>query len=168
MVDVAIEEKLSIAVVSMGSSKTYMSRLKEEGIKVIHAVGSVKHAKNTESDGVDAVVCEGYEAGGHLCGEELSLFVLLPQIVDVVKMPIIAGGVIVDERGVVAALALGAEGVYMGTRFMATTQCMVHSNVKQAIIDAVDNSTVAFARRTQTISCIQIFVTMFRWGYPRG
>ena len=153
LIDVAIEEELPIAVVSMGSSSAYTGKLRGAGIKVIHAIGSVRHARKAEEDGVDAIVCEGYEAGGHLGGEELPLFVLVPQVADAVKIPIIAGGGIVDERGVAAAFALGAEGVYMGTRFVATVECIAHSRVKQAILSATDKSTVAFARRTGLSRC---------------
>ena len=153
LVNVAIEEELPIAVVSMGSSSAYTGKLRGSGIKVIHAIGSVRHAEKAEADGVDAIVCEGYEAGGHLGGEELPLFVLVPQVADAVKIPIIAGGGIVDERGVAAAFALGAEGVYMGTRFVATVECIAHSRVKQAILSATDKSTVAFARRTGLSRC---------------
>jgi enoyl-[acyl-carrier protein] reductase II len=153
--EVAIEEKLPIAVVSMGSSKPYTGKLKESGIKVIHAVGSVNHAEKAEADGVDAVVCEGYEAGGHLGNEELPLFVLIPQIADSVKIPVIAGGGISDERGVVAAFALGAQGVYMGTRFMATKECPAHANVKEAVVNATDTSTVVFARKTGISRCLK-------------
>jgi len=155
LVDVALEEKLPIAVVSMGSSKAYTAKLKEGGIKVIHAVGSIEHARKAEADGVDAVVCEGYEAGGHLGGEELTLFVLIPQIADAVQLPVISAGGIGDERGVAAAFALGAEGVYMGTRFMATQECPTHPKVKQAVVDATDTSTVVFGRKTGISRCLK-------------
>jgi len=153
LVEVAIEEKIDIAVVSMGSSKAYTKILKERGIKVIHAVGTVEHAMKAEEDGVDAVVCEGYEGGGHLGGEELTTFVLVPQVVDAVRIPVIAGGGIADGRGVVSAFALGAKGVYLGTRFLATTECTAHAKVKQAVVDASDTSTVVFARKTGISRC---------------
>jgi enoyl-[acyl-carrier protein] reductase II len=152
---VAIEEELPIAIVSMGSSRPYTGRLKQAGVKVIHAIGSVKHAQKAEADGVDAVVCEGYEAAGHLGSEELPLFVLVPQIADSVKIPVIAGGGIVDERGVVAAFALGAQGAYMGTRFMATEECIAHPRVKEAVVNAHDTSTVVFARKTGISRCFR-------------
>jgi len=155
MVDIAIEERLPIAVVSMGASNVYTSKLKDAKIKVIHAVGSVRHAKRAESDGVDAVVCEGYEAGGHLGAEELTTFVLVPQISDAVEIPLVAGGGIVDGRGIVAAFALGAQGVYMGTRFLASTECAVHPAVKEAVVSATDASTVAFARKTGLSRCLK-------------
>lgn len=155
MVDVAVEERLPIGVVSMGSSKPYTARLKEAGIKVLHAVSSVEHAQKAEADGVDAVVCEGYEGGGHLGNTELPLFVLIPQIADSVGIPVVAGGGIVDERGVAAAFALGAKGAYMGTRFMATRECPVHERVKEAIIKARDTSTVVFGRKTGISRCLR-------------
>lgn len=155
LVDVAIEEGLPIAIVSMGSSKPYTGKLKEAGIKVIHAIGSVKHAQKAEADGVDAIVCEGYEAGGHIGNDELPLFVLIPQIADSVRIPVIAGGGITNERGVVAAFALGAQGAYMGTRFLASVECPAHSNVKQAIVSATDTSTVVFARKSGISRCLK-------------
>ena len=155
LVDVALAENLPVAVVSMGSSRVYTARLKEGGIKVIHAVGSILHAKKAEADGVDAVVCEGYEAGGHLGGEELTLFVLIPQIADTVDLPVISAGGVVDARGVAAAFALGAEAVYMGTRFMAADECPVHPRVKQAILEATDTSTVVFGRKTGISRCLK-------------
>ena len=155
LVEVAIEEKIGIAVVSMGSSKVYTPMLKEAGIIVIHTVGSVEHAIKAEADGVDAVVSEGYEGGGHIGGEELPTFVLVPQIAEAVKIPVIAGGGIADARGAVAAFALGAEGVYLGTRFLATNECAAHFNVKQAVVDAVATSTVIFARKTAISRCLK-------------
>ena len=153
LVEIAVQEHLPIAVVSMGSSQPYTAKLKLGGVKVIHAVGSVEHAKKAEVDGVDAVVCEGYEGGGHLGGEELTTLVLVPQVVDAVKIPVIAGGGIVDGRGVAAAFALGAQAVYMGTRFLATIECAVHPAVKEAIVRATDTSTVAFGRKTGLSRC---------------
>lgn len=145
-VEVGCEERVPVAIVSMGSSAVYTERLKAAGCKVLHAVGSVKHAARAQDDGVDAMVCEGYEGGGHLGGEELTTLVMVPQIADAVDIPLVAGGGISDARGLVAALALGADGVYMGTRFMAARECSVHPNVKQAVVDATDTSTVAFGR----------------------
>lgn len=145
-VEVGCEERVPVAIVSMGSSAVYTEKLKAAGCKVLHAVGAVKHAVKAQADGVDAVVCEGYEGGGHLGGEELTTMVMVPQVVDAVDIPVVAGGGIADARGLVAALALGADGVYMGTRFMATKECFVHPNVKRAVVEATDTSTVAFGR----------------------
>lgn len=153
LVEAAIEEKIEIAIVTMGSPKAYTAILKERGIKVIHAVGTVEHAVKAEEHGVDAVVCEGYEGGGHIGGEELTTFVLVPQVVDAVTIPVIAGGGIADGRGVVSAFALGAKGVYLGTRFLASTECAAHPGAKKAVVDASDTSTVVFARKTGVSRC---------------
>lgn len=144
----ALDEGIPIANVSMGSPETLTKRFHDAGVKVIHIVTSVKHAQRAEAEGVDAVVCIGYEAGGHIGPDEIPTFVLIPQVVDAVKIPVIAAGGIADTRGLVAALALGAEGVYMGTRFIATYECSAHPNMKKALIEAGDTSAVAFGRRT--------------------
>jgi enoyl-[acyl-carrier protein] reductase II len=155
LVEVAIEEGIEIAVVSMGSSKAYTAKLNQKGIKVLHAVGTVEHARKAEQDGVDGLICEGVEGGGHLGGEELTTFVLVPQVADAVRIPVIAGGGIADARGVVAAFALGAKGVYLGTRFLACRECSAHPNAKKAVLDASDTSTVVFARRTGVSRCLK-------------
>lgn len=154
-VEIAIAEKVPIAVTSMGSSSVYTQMLKAAGIKVIHAVGCSEHACKAEADGVDAVVCEGYEAGGHLSNKELTTFVLVPQISDAVKIPVIAGGGIADGRGMAAALALGADGVYVGTRFMACAEAKAHMKVKEAVVLAEDTSTIVFARKTGISRCMK-------------
>lgn len=151
-VEIAREEGVEIAIVSMGSPEEYTEQLKRAGIKVLHAISTVRQAVKAEEAGVDAVVAEGYEAGGHTGLDELTTMVLVPQVVDAVEIPVIAGGGVGDVRGVVAALALGAEGVYMGTRFIATHECTAHPKVKQAIVEAIDTSTVAYGRRTYSIS----------------
>lgn len=150
-VEIAVEEKIKVAVVSMGSPDEYTPALKKAGIKVIHAVSSVKQAVKAEESGVDAVVVEGYEAGGHTGLDEIPLFVLIPQVADAVKIPVIAGGGIADARGLLASLALGAEGIYMGTRFMATFECAVHPAVKEAVVNATDTSTVAYGRKAYSM-----------------
>ncbi len=146
-IDVAIEERVPMVTTSAGNPATYTAYLKDAGIKVLHVVASVKHARGAEGSGVDAVIAEGYEAGGHNGFDELPTFVLVPQVVDVVKIPVIAAGGIADARGFVAALALGAEGVQMGTRFMATHECIAHQQVKEAIIGAIDTGTVISGRK---------------------
>lgn len=142
-----IEEKVPVVVTTAGNPATYTSRLKEAGIKVIHAVAAVKHAQSAEKHGVDAVIAEGYEAGGHNGMDELPTMVLIPQVVDAVKIPVVAAGGIADARGVVAAMALGADGVQMGTRFIATTECIAHPNFKEAVVKANDTDTVITCRK---------------------
>ena len=145
-IQVAIEEGIPVAITSMGSPKIYTERLHEAGAKVLHVVASVRHAKGSEAAGVDAVVAAGYDGGGHLGFDELPTFVLVPQVADAVKMPVVASGGIADARGLIAALALGAEGVYMGTRFLATHECAAHPNMKKAVIEATDTGTVTWGR----------------------
>ncbi len=144
--DLLIEEKVPIVTTSAGNPAMLTSYFKENGIKVMHVVASVRHARGAEKAGVDAVVAEGYEAGGHNGVDELPTFVLVPQVVDAVDLPVIAAGGIADARGFVAAMALGAEGVQIGTRFIATTECCAHPSFKQAVLDALDTSTAITGR----------------------
>ena len=146
-IEVALEEGIPVAIVSMGSPEIYTGRLKQAGVRVLHIVASVRHARKAEEAGVDAVVAQGYEAGGHSGADELPTLVLVPQVVDAVRIPVIAAGGIADARGVVAALALGAEAVYMGTRFVATHECDAHPDMKQAVVTANDTSTVSWGRK---------------------
>jgi enoyl-[acyl-carrier protein] reductase II len=146
-IDVVIDEKIPIVTTSAGNPATYTQYLKDAGVKVLHLVASVRHAAGAERRGVDAVVAEGYEAGGHNGFDELPTFVLVPQVVDAVQVPVIAAGGIADARGFVAALALGAEGVQIGTRFVATRECIAHQKVKEAIVEAIDTGTAISGRK---------------------
>lgn len=141
--EVGIEEKVPVAVVSQGSPAMYTPVLKKAGIKVIHVCSTVRHAQKAEEAGADAVVVSGTEGGGHSGFDQITTFCLVPQAVDAVAIPVIAGGGVTDARGLMAALALGAEGVYMGTRFMATKECPAHPNVKRAVLEATDTGTLA-------------------------
>lgn len=147
LIGVLIEEGVKVVTSSAGSPALYTPRLKEAGVTVLHVVASVRHAKSAERNGVDAVIAEGYEAGGHNGMDELPTMVLVPQVVDAVSVPVVAAGGIVDARGFVAALALGADGVQMGTRFVATHECVAHQNLKQAIVEAADTGTVITGRK---------------------
>lgn len=147
MIALVIAQGVKVVVTAAGNPALYTGRLKEAGIKVLHVVASVRHAQSAERRGVDGVIAEGYEAGGHNGLDELPTFVLVPQVVDAVKVPVIAAGGIADARGVVAAFALGAEGVQMGTRFVATRECIAHQNFKEAIVRATDTDTVITGRR---------------------
>lgn len=142
-VGVGIEEAVPVAIVSQGNPIVYTERLKKAGMKVIHVCSTVRHVKKAEEAGVDAVIVSGTEGGGHSGFDQMTTFCLVPQAAEAVRIPVIAGGGIVDARGLVGALALGAEGVYMGTRFIATLECPAHPNVKRAILEAGDTSTVA-------------------------
>ncbi|OGP73626.1 MAG: hypothetical protein A2Y80_10760 [Deltaproteobacteria bacterium RBG_13_58_19] len=145
--EVCIAERIPVAITIMGHAKYHTKRLKEAGIKVLHCVTTPRHAKNAEEAGVDGIVSEGYEGGGHIGTEDLTTLTLVPQIVDTVKVPVIAGGGIGDARGVIAALALGAEGVYMGTRFLAALESDAHPALKEAVLKATNSCTVAHGRK---------------------
>lgn len=143
IVDVVIEEKAPAAIVSVGRPEIYTDALKEAGVKVLHAISTPRHGVKAEKAGVDAVVCEGYEAGGHKGFTELTTLTLTPMTVDEVSIPVVAGGGVGDARGVLAALALGADGVYIGTRFMATRESESHPNAKEAIVKGRGACTVS-------------------------
>lgn len=142
-VNVGIEERVPVAIVSQGSPLVYTQRLKGAGMMVLQVCSTVRHVMKSEQAGVDAVIVSGTEGGGHSGFDQITTLCLVPQAVDAVRIPVVAGGGIVDARGLVAALSLGADGVYMGTRFMVTRECSAHPNVKRAILEATDTSTMA-------------------------
>jgi enoyl-[acyl-carrier protein] reductase II len=147
LVDVVIKAKVKVAVTAAGNPALYTGRFKEAGIKVLHLVAAVRHAQSAEKRGVDAVIAEGYEAGGHNGLDELTTMTLVPQVADAVSIPVVAAGGIADARGVVAALALGADGVQMGTRFVAALESVAHQNFKDAVIKASDTDTIITGRK---------------------
>ncbi|MFC5590562.1 NAD(P)H-dependent flavin oxidoreductase [Sporosarcina soli] len=140
-IDVLIEEGIQIVETSGRSPEAYMNVLKDNDVTVIHKVAGVKYAKTAERVGCDAVTVIGFEAGGHPGMEDVGNVVLVPQTVDAVKIPVLAGGGIADGRGLAAMLALGAEGIVMGTRFLATQESWVHDNVKQWMVQASELDT---------------------------
>ena len=146
VMNVIFEEKVAVITTGAGNPGKYIPRLKEIGTKVIPVVPSVALAKKMERDGVDAIIAEGAESGGHV--GEITTMALVPQVVDVVSIPVIAAGGIGDKRGVVAAFALGASGVQVGTRFLCSEECTVHDNYKNAILGAKDRDAVVTGRTT--------------------
>jgi enoyl-[acyl-carrier protein] reductase II len=146
LIKAALTEKVKIVITAAGSPDRFTGVLKKEGITVLHVVSSVKQARKAEFSGVDAVIAEGIEAGAHNGADELPLFALVPQVADAVSIPVIAAGGIADARGLVAAFALGADGVQLGTRFVAVDENPAHKNYKQAIVDARDTDTVITTR----------------------
>ncbi len=140
IVDMVLAEGVHMVTTGAGNPGKYMSVLKDRGIKVVPIAPSVALAKRLEGMGADAIIGEGMEAGGHI--GELTTMTLVPQLVDAVSVPVIAAGGIADGRGVVAAFALGAEGIQVGTRFMCATECTIHPDVKQSILKARDRETV--------------------------
>lgn len=141
IMDIIIEEGVKIVFTSAGNPKTWTSFLKEKGITVVHVVSSVKFALKSEAAGVDAVVCEGFEAGGHNGREESTTLTLIPMVKEQVKIPVISAGGIGSGRGMLAAMVLGADGVQIGSRFAATIESSAHDNFKQTIVNVKDGDT---------------------------
>ncbi|EHQ91433.1 enoyl-[acyl-carrier-protein] reductase FabK [Desulfosporosinus youngiae] len=146
VMQVILEERVPVITTGAGNPGKYVPKLKEIGTKVIPVVASVALAKRLEKAGVDALIAEGMESGGHI--GEIGTLPLVPQVVDAVNIPVIAAGGIVDGRGLVAALALGAEGVQIGTRFMCAEECTISPLIKDRILKAKDRSTVITGRST--------------------
>lgn len=142
---VAAEEKIKVITTGAGNPAKYMKLWKEAGIKVIPVVPSVAFAKLAERNGAEAVIAEGGESGGHI--GELTTMALVPQVCDAVDIPVIAAGGIADGRGIAAALALGAEAVQLGTRFLSATECNIHENYKKKVLKAGDTATMVTGRR---------------------
>lgn len=140
IVELVVAEKVPVVTTGGGNPGKYITRLKEAGIKVIPVVSSVALARRLARSGVDAFIAEGMESGGHI--GEVATLPLVPQVVDAVDEPVIAAGGFADGRGLVAALALGAVGIQMGTRFVCSTECTAHPRVKERIVQAKDRDTV--------------------------
>jgi len=147
LIDLVLKEGVGIVVTSAGSPEHYTELARREGVKVLHVVSSVRQAQNAESCNVDAVIAEGVEAAAHNGRDEIPLFSLIPQVADSISIPVIAAGGIVDARGVVAAICLGADGVQLGTRFVAVKENIASPKYKQAIINAKDTDTVITCRK---------------------
>ncbi|HHW60356.1 MAG TPA: nitronate monooxygenase [Syntrophomonadaceae bacterium] len=143
---VCCEEKVTAIEVSGKPATKYIDQVHKAGVKIMHKVGAVRHAKNIERIGYDAVLAAGIEEGGHPLDDNVSTMVLTPRIVESVNIPVITTGGIADGRGLAAALALGAEGVMMATRFIATKECNVHPNIKQELINRQEQDTTLICK----------------------
>lgn len=141
LMDIIVEEKVKIVFTSAGNPKTWTSFLKEKGITVVHVVSSVKFALKSQEAGVDAVVAEGFEAGGHNGREETTTFTLIPMVKEKITIPLIAAGGIASGRGMLAAMVLGADGVQIGSRFVASDEASSHINFKNEVVSATDGAT---------------------------
>ncbi|CAM3500708.1 NAD(P)H-dependent flavin oxidoreductase [Aequorivita lipolytica] len=141
IIDIIIEEGVKIVFTSAGNPKTYTSKLKEHGITVVHVVSSVKFALKAQEAGVDAIVAEGFEAGGHNGREETTTFTLIPMVKEQLEIPLIAAGGIATGRGMLAAMVLGADGVQVGSRFVASEEASSHHAFKQMVVDAKEGDT---------------------------
>ena len=144
--EVVWEEKVKVIVTGAGNPGKYIKKWRENDVIIIPVVPSVGLAKRMEGTGVDAIIAEGTEAGGHI--GELTTMCLLPQVVDAVDIPVIAAGGIADGRGIAAAFMMGASGVQVGTRFLVAKECNVHDNYKKKILDAKDIDTLVTGRPT--------------------
>ena len=146
VMQVVVDERVAVVTTGAGNPAEYLPALKEVGTKVIPVVASVALAKRLVRSGVDAVIAEGTESGGHI--GDITTMALVPQVVDAVDVPVIAAGGIGDCRGITAAIALGASGVQMGTRFVVSEECIAHENYKNLVLKAKDRSTVVTGRST--------------------
>lgn len=148
IIDVIIEEKVPVVTTGAGNPGPYIKKLKSANIKVFPVIPSVALAKRMERAGVDGVIAEGGESGGHV--GEMTTMALVPQVVDALNIPVIAAGGIADGRGVLAALSLGACGVQIGTCLLASEECPIHDNYKNAVIKARDTDTIVTGRSVNT------------------
>ena len=141
ILDIIVEEGVKIVFTSAGNPKTWTHFLKEKGITVVHVVSSSKFAIKAQEAGVDAVVAEGFEAGGHNGREETTTFTLIPMVKEYLSIPLIAAGGIANGNGMLAAMVLGADGVQMGSRFAASYESSAHQNFKKAVVEAQEGDT---------------------------
>jgi len=170
-VEVVLEARVTMVTTGAGNPARYIDPLKEKGIKVFPVVPAVSLAKRMERAGADGIIAEGTESGGHV--GEVTTFVLVPLVADAVKVPVVAAGGIADGRGLAAAFILGAEGVQMGTRFLASAEAPVHENFKKAVVKASERSTIVTGRsigapvRTIANKMSKTFARYEREGRPR-
>ena len=154
-IETIIKHKVPIVFTSAGNPKTWTSHLKEHGIKVVHVVSSVKFAQKAEAAGVDAVVAEGFEAGGHNGRDETTTFCLIPMVRKVLDIPIIAAGGIGNGAGMLAAMNLGADAVQIGSRFVASHESSGHNNFKNEVVKAKEGSTVLTLKEITPVRLIK-------------
>ena len=140
-VNTIIKHKVPIVFTSAGNPKTWTQTLKDAGIVVVHVVSSVKFALKAQSAGVDAVVAEGFEAGGHNGREETTTFCLIPEVAKAISIPLIAAGGIANGHGMLAAMVLGADAVQMGTRFVASKESSAHASFKEKVANLMEGET---------------------------
>ena len=141
LMQVIIDNEVKIVFTSAGNPKTYTSFLKEKGITVVHVVSSVKFAQKAQDAGVDAIVAEGFEAGGHNGRDETTTMVLIPSVKEQIEIPLIAAGGIASGRAMLAAMVLGADGVQIGSRFVASNEASSHEEFKKAVVNAKEGDT---------------------------
>jgi len=155
LLQIVLEEGVPVISCSLGNPNIYVEKMKARGIKTLHVVTNTKHAAKAEQAGVDALIAVGIEAGGHPGPDELALTTLIPQLHDATSLPVVAAGGIVDGRGLAAALALGADGVQIGTRFIATTEASVHPSYKEMLVQAGPTDSVLIARNVELVRVLK-------------
>ena len=158
VVDIVLQEKVPVVAFGAGNPEIYIPGFEQAGIKSMAVVAGATLAERLERVGVDAIVAEGMESGGEV--GEATTMVLVPQVVDSVRIPVVAAGGIADGRGLAAALALGAQGVQVGTRFICSDECIAHPGFKEKILKAHDQSTVVIGRTTgYAVRCLENSMT---------
>ncbi len=168
-IQIILEEKVPVVITSAGNPKLYAQTFKSAGCKLIHVVSSSKFAIKAQEAGCDAVVAEGFEAGGHNGREETTTLCLIPQVVDAVTIPVIAAGGIADGRSMLAAIALGAQGVQMGSRFVACQESSAHEAFKQAVIAAKEGDTHLTLKEITPVRLLNNpFADQVRLAYHNG
>lgn len=155
IIQIIIEEGVKIVFTSAGNPKLYTALLKTNGIKVVHVVSSVKFALKAQEAGVDAVVAEGFEAGGHNGREESTTFTLIPMVKEKINIPIIAAGGIATGRAMLASMALGADGVQVGSRFAASIESSAHQNFKEKVVDTSEGETILTLKEIAPVRMIK-------------
>jgi enoyl-[acyl-carrier protein] reductase II len=154
-IETIIKHQVPIVFTSAGNPKTWTAQLKAHGIKVVHVVSSVKFAKKAEEAGVDAVVAEGFEAGGHNGRDETTTLCLIPMVAKAIKIPLIAAGGIGTGKGMLAALNLGADAVQIGSRFVATPESSAHANFKKVVVDSQEGDTILTLKELTPVRLIK-------------
>ena len=154
-IETIIKHQVPIVFTSAGNPKTWTAHLKAHGIKVVHVVSSVKFAKKAEEAGVDAVVAEGFEAGGHNGRDETTTLCLIPMVAKAIKIPLIAAGGIGTGKGMLAALNLGADAVQIGSRFVATPESSAHANFKKVVVDSQEGDTILTLKELTPVRLIK-------------
>lgn len=153
--EIAVEYGLKAITTSAGDPGKFIDKIKDVGLKVLHKVSSVEMARKAARIGVDGVIATGFEAGGHIGRQQTTTLCLVPQLADALDIPVVAAGGIADARGVLAAFALGAEGVELGTRFIATTQCPVPDYFKELVIAADSDATILLGKEAMPIRVLR-------------
>jgi enoyl-[acyl-carrier protein] reductase II len=159
LLDIAFEAKIPVMVASQGGPREQLARFRSVGTKWLHVVASVEHARKAEAAGVDALVVDGAEAGGHPPASQVTTMVLVRRVVKAVRLPVVASGGAADGAGIAALLALGADAVQLGTRFIATPEASVHEKYKQAILDAEVDGTTLIGPRNLPIRLLRNALT---------